>query len=76
MDQSNVFWMATRSVVAAGVLSYGVIKATNGVGPLRLVGRCLDYMQALGFFAGELLAGAWARRHRWQECVERARWQR
>lgn len=76
MIDPNPYWVATRALISAGILSYAVIRVTEGVGPLRLLGRCNDYIRAIGFLAAEMAAGAWVRRDRWQECKERVRWQR
>lgn len=47
---------------------------SNGVGPLRLAGRCIDWTRALGYCLADVVPAAWQRgRDRWPEYLDRAR---
>jgi hypothetical protein len=66
-------------LVASGVFALMVVRWYNGIRPtppLRLLSRATDYLRAGSLLVREMARGAWARRTRWQECLQRARLER
>lgn len=66
-------------LVIIGSFAMMVVRWYNGIRPLpplRLLSRSIDYLRAGSLLVGEMARGAWARRTRWQECLQRARLER
>lgn len=55
---------------AAGLMGYVLVTKFS---PIAAAVRGLVYLRAAGYLLGEMADGAWARRGRFDECVERAR---
>ena len=61
------------TLASAGAIALILIAANFGVSPARQMQRVIVYGRAAGMLARAMAEGAWARRSRWTECVERAR---
>ena len=53
-----------------GILGAAVVQKRS---PFALLAFWCVYLHALEILTGEMARGAWARRERWRECLEKAR---
>ena len=65
-------WAAVSSAIAF-ILSVAALSVAQKRSPFALLARWCVLARAACILLGEMAEGAWARRNRWQECVERAR---
>ncbi len=65
--------MTTTANACLAVIFAGLLYGTRRLNPLRAVAMLTIRALALGYLSAEMLRGAWARRGRWRECLERAR---
>jgi hypothetical protein len=64
--------MSAAMIPSLSIIGVGLI-ALTGHNPVRGLAAGLVRVMAAGYLARKMAAGAWAQRHEWQMCLDKAR---